>query len=477
MNTPTNTPDNNRFALIELDATPAPEPVTPEPTEADDLNEGRGVAVCEEGAARATEDEIAAKAAGFNPRPPLYTIGTKVVQWGVDNYRESRSQFEDMPTVVDACGRLIDQIKAEERKDHLVTLPSLHMNDDGTLKTEDNGTYPMSRRSLQGLCGFATPGGAGYLADCPPVLRAHNMNDWFERGYREDARATKKAEEAHKSDVEAATRLGGTMPDAPSPILTTKAVTLRTRNAEKGDRELFSVVGPRYGEHDIDKIAQQIIDGCPPDARCEVRYDGYRTRVDVLFHSNVMPEKVVAGEFFKAGVRLTTADDGSGSIKIAAQVWRNLCLNLIIIDHARELVASRRHFGKGIAGAVTEGIENALKKVEYFTDKWSEASVENILETFGVANMDLVLKALAFNKVVHVPGVSKKEMYARLTRAWQEEPGHSRTAVVNAVTRAAHEEKWRRWTDTEDLERVGGELLYAKRWNLDLTEAQAETLG
>ena len=74
-------------------------------------------------------------------------------------------------------------------------------------------------------------------------------------------------------------------------------------------------------------------------------------------------------------------------------------------------------------------------------------------------------------------GVRKGEMYRRLRRAWEKEPGHSRVAFVNAITRAAHEEPWQRWTDEEDLERTGGRLLYAKVWNVDITPEQAATFN
>ena len=81
---------------------------------------------------------------------------------------------------------------------------------------------------------------------------------------------------------------------------------------------------------------------------------------------------------------------------------------------------------------------------------------------------------------------SSDEMIERLQRAWGVEPGYSKTAIVNAVTRAAAParvsargapkacpsgdlgplnrrsvmrcEEWRSWTTSEDLERAAGEL-------------------
>jgi hypothetical protein len=469
----------NRFSMIELDEpsdTTEP-PTTSEPVRsADDGWEGPGVSM--EGKARAIADESAARAAGFNPAPPLYEIGRLVNCVGVDNFRRSQMEFEQMATVDEACGRLCSIIDAEQRKDELVEVPDLHMLDDGKLHTKGNGTYPLSRRAFQGLCGFVTPGGAGYLSECDPVLRAYNVNKWFAQGYRKDRRATTSMIKEWKIESSRAERFGTKAPKQPVDIVVEKSVTLRTRSdGSESGRELFAVVGPNYGEHDIDKIATQIMEGVPSDARCNVVYDGHKARIDVLFHSDIEPENAVAGEIFKAGVCITAADDGTGSIKISAEMWRNLCLNLFIIDNAKELVTSRRHFGSGISEAVEKGILAAQDKVGYFMDKWGAATLENVVERYEAESADTVLRALAYNKVVHIPGVKKEEMYRRLRRAWEKEPGNNRTAFANAVTRSAHEETWQRWTDSQDLERLGGKLLYAKVWNVGITPEQAESLG
>jgi hypothetical protein len=486
---------SKRFSLIEIDgptadSTPAapkevaqtPEPtVAPEPVRsANDGWDGPGVSM--EGKARAIADEEAAAEAGFTLRPPIYEIGRLVNYMGVKNFKRSQMEFEKMATVDEACGHLQATVVAEQREDKLVQVPNLHMLDDGKLHTKGNGTYPLSRRALQGLCGFTTPGGAGYLSECPPKLRAFNLNQWFDNGYRQDRRATTANAKDWQVEADRAERYGTTVPAEPEPVMVEKSITLRTRNdrgedAPEGARELFAVVGPNYGEHDIDKIAAQIMEGVPSNARCNVVYDGYKARIDILFHSNLEPEKAVAGEIFKAGVCITTADDGSGSIKISAEMWRNLCLNLYIIDNAKELITSRRHFGQGISEAVEAGIKAAQSKIAHFMNKWNEGSVEDVVKRYNVDNADAILRGLAFNKVVHVSGVKKEEMYKRLLRAWEKEPGVNRNAFVNAITRAAHEESWNRWTVSEDLERLGGRLLYAKQWNVEITPEQAASLG
>jgi hypothetical protein len=263
---------------------------------------------------RAVADEAAANAAGFSLRPPVFAIGTAVNATGVRNFRQSRRDFEALSFATDACADLAARVEAERRLDVLVDAPSLRMEPNGRL-TSELGCLPISERALDGIARLLTPGGAGYLANCPPSLRATNVNHWLALATRRD-------------------RNGDIKP---------RQLTLRARQVD-GGCEIFSVVGPRYSPLDIDTIATQLHGIVPKDARAEVMYDGFRARLSVLFHSNIEPEHCVAGEIFKAGVSITTADDGTGAIRVAGQVFRNLCKNLIIIQRS-EQASVTRHVG------------------------------------------------------------------------------------------------------------------------------------
>jgi hypothetical protein len=392
-------------------------------------------------ATRARDDEVLALKNGFASRPPLYALGTPVNELGVENFRQSRAEFEALPFANDVCDELVSQVEAEKRENVIAKATELHMMHDGWLR-QDVTEWPITERALDGLARLVTPGGATYLRECPPDLRAQNLNHWLPRATRED-------------------RHGAHHP---------RELTLRTRITRDRPRDIFAIVGPRYSAFDIDELAAQVALVVPPDARADVVYDGYRVRINILFHSNITPERCVAGEFFKAGVLITTADDGTGAIKISAELYRNLCLNLIIIDRARQTV-STPHKGSNLHTTVGEGIRRALKKIEGFADKWSEASTENVLERYSLTDVDIVFKALVANRAVYVPGISPEDMLKRLKRAWEVEPGYEKTAFINAITRAAHTEEWRTWTTAEDLERAAGELLYARVWNVQLPEA------
>jgi hypothetical protein len=397
------------------------------------------------GAARTQADEAVARSLGFTPAPPIYQIGTTVNATGVENFRASREDWSKLPSIPEACRSLSALVRDEARVDHVIQVPRLRA-EPGTIVLPDGERFAVAAKVMDGIATHVTPGGAGYLRACPPELIAANLNHWFGAGYRLDARASR---------------------DQEANVYAPKVITLRTRRDRAVGREVFAVTGPRYAAFDVDRVAAEVADGVGGDARGMVTYDGFRATIDCLFHSNVEPERAVAGEFFKAGVRVSAADDGSGAIRISLLLWRNLCRNLIIIDFNKVLVGSRRHIGatSSIEADVREHVQVANAKIDRLVAKWSEASRENVLDRYHLTDVDDVFKGLVLNKVIQVPGVRPVDMVARLHEAWQKEPGYSKTAILNAITRAAHEGTWRAWSAAEDLESVAGELLFAKVWN------------
>jgi len=439
--------------------TPAPAPTpTPTPTKPKRTLKNPGIRagqVDAEGAARAKADEKAANLIGMSPKPPVYEIGSRVNAIGEANFKRSSEKHEEKPYLIHLDKTFDAQIVAEQRADYLVPASAITVGENGVVHfaapAKDNAglikevNALLTERAMFGLASRITPGGAKYLTQCPPALRAANLNHWLkERGETE--------------------------------------LTLRTRNAPQfdgrlADHEIFAACGPKYAAHDVNQVLHQAAEQIGHDARGTVRYDGYRMTLDAVFHTNVEPKNAVAGEFFKAVIRMKAADDGSGSINVSLGLWRNLCLNLIIIDFAKVLVGKRAHIGVDtIAEDVAELMKVANERIGLIVGKWSEASADNILERYDLGDADAVIRGLVLNGAVKAPGVKPDEMITRLRRAWEKEPGYSKTAFLNAITRCAHTEEWRSWEDAEELESTAGELLYQPVWNLDVSEKTAEQL-
>lgn len=425
-------------------------PVAPQP-----IGSQEAEVVCKVGAQRAAADEALARQLGFSPKPPVFEIGTVVNSVGVDNFRRSRKEWEAMPNLPELARSFGDRISAERREDRKVEARHITMCSDGSLVAA-GGAFLTSERALDGLATYVTPGGAGYLRQCPPALRAANLNHWLSTARTRDAKASK---------------------ESGSEVTRSKEVTLRTRARKGGHREVYAVTGPKYAAFDVDRVAREAAAGIGGDARGVITYDGYRMTLDATFHSNIAPEHAVAGEFFKGTVRIQAADDGSGAVKVKLGLWRNLCRNLIIVDFDTVLVGSRRHVGQAtIQSDVAALMESASERIALIVGKWSEASTENVLERYDLQDVDEVFRGLVINGCVAAQGVKTDDMVKRLHSAWEREPGYSKTAILNAITRAAHESEWSSWSDTEDLESQAGELLYQKVWNVDYSERTAEEL-
>ena len=416
---------------------------------------------------RLQEQEALAAAAGFAPEPPIYALGTRVNETGVENARRSRIEHDEKPLIAKAMVDLRHQIDLENRRDRTVKLSDMRMSSLGDLLVQvpANGKpahemrVALAERAFGSLVSRAHIGGAEYLRSCWPELRAHNVNSWLARSAASDPEA---------------------------------ALTFRVRSNPKvaapSKREVFAVVSEKYqGGMSIDAIADAIGEFCPDGARGAVDYDGFRAKIECLWHSDVAEEEYCAGEMFKAGIVVRTDDTGSGSIQVSAVVWRNLCLNLMVIDEATVQVARIRHMGKlsSLAQRFYEAGATALNKLAGFRQAWGYAQQDVVTagnEECAGLSVSKVLPGL-FNgalerELVPVRG-RRPEVLKALQLAYDREPVKhaqpTRSDMVNAFTRYAHE------TETDpfrafEIEKAAGALLFGRaakqRWPYEPISAE-----
>lgn len=371
---------------------------------------------------------------------------------GIRVFRRDRKSYESMPLINEECERLEQQILAEERQD-IPVVPSQLEVDGKTGEMAVQNKFPMTYRAVQALANFTADAGSHYLAGLhlnkQYDLLAANMNQLFPQAVRVDQFATNKV---RKED-----------PNAPEVIVPIE-FKLRTRKKSDGTREIFTAVGPSYEEHDINKIARQVIDAAGASARGTVRYDGYKATIDIIFDTEIPGSN--DEEIFKPGVRIKAADDGSGAITIKPLMWRNLGLNLFVIGQSTHVKLRRRHMGTGIDEDVATGIETALKSVKGFKGRWDEAYKEDVYERYGYQNPAQIFTELAEDRTIHAVGFNTEELVTRLVSAWYTEPGPTKAHFLCAITKACHLYEWRREDTTDLLEERAGDLLYAKTWNI-----------
>lgn len=417
------------------------------------------------GLARSERDRAAAIAAGWAPADTVYTRGLRVIEAGVEAARQSREEYDRKPLVSELCADFVGRIAGEERRDIIVPAAAIRMASDGSISALP-GRADIEDAAIQGfdgtleadafpaLCsrmGFAS--GARYLRDrCSPELRAHNVN------------AQAVALNAREAKAAAAER-DNAKREGRAPAAVASLISLRTRRAPNDARSVYAVTSPTYAPFDADKVAEAIARSTPNDARGSVAYDGRRTRFEVLFTSNVQPRHYVAGEFFKAGVIVTTDDTGAGGIRARAVVWQNLCLNLAIIDEASRSLLHLIHVGNvsELARKFAAGYRAALDSLEHFLKVWGYACEEDVaigarrVSDTSVPDQPRELVegvfaglisggARARLKLPRPKGKKLSDLVDELVQCWErDESGArsvhatSRAAIVNAITRWAHE--------------------------------------
>ena len=432
--------------------------------------------VSAEGAARSTADLLAAQAAGFAPARPLYDRGTPVIGLGVSNARKSATEHDAKARVPEAVDQFVAAIKSEGRHDLIVPVPDLAMRADGRLTGNDGKAWGVEAQALTQLASRIGIDQPAYLGGIWPGLRAMNWNQHI-------ATVTGDSRSTCPVNHPAATRLRGRADSS---------VRLRMRGDGDNGSAVWAAVSEKYASFDVDQIAHALQRGMQsqPDARCEITYDGTGAQFDVLFHTDVAPEKFVAGEFFKAGIRVKTSDAGGGSLSIGLLLWQNLCLNLIVIDVASYQIDRIRHMGNAaeLARRFSRAVATGQDRLSHFLAAWNYATSEVLVtadhgscKPVGLQLIDEPA-ALTYSETELLAGIfaglgktdkvsiGRDDMPGLLASHAKDASGAvqagpiTRASIVNAITRHAHEHVGRiDAAKQSELEREAGALLVGSR--------------
>lgn len=364
----------------------------------------------------------------------LYVPGTIPLASAVQVATDARLAWEQLPSMREVADRLIATVRAEERARHLVTLASLAPSADDRLMTP-RGPATYTRRGLTTLIARVGCGGAGYIADCPPALRGENLRVQL------------------------------------SSVTSTEQHQVLTARGERG-LTVRAVNSASYTAHDADEIARAML-AVPSLAstRGGVTYDGDRYRIDVRSHTTVAPAHQVVGEVFEAGVRVTSDDTGGGSIRIAPLVYMRRCVNFSIAGRERD-IARIKHVGdlRQLARRVEDAIRRAAAAVGPFLAAWNracEVDLQRDSDSSAEVSLRGYVRGLAAKKRLPTLGRTVPELEDLIVGAWSRDGGsavavHELTpaALANAITRMAHEIALEDPYASDELEALGGELVY-----------------
>lgn len=380
--------------------------------------------------------------------PTFFAHGTRMIQAGTDRYRQIREELDARQRAHLLQDEIDLAYAGEKRQDIAVELPDVRMDDTtGRIyRVSANGAgarLPVSTYALGQLVSRAGAPGlpGGYLAACPPALRAENANHWLARAVEGEG---KRAGNGLKA------------------TLRTKLETVGSNGNAATRRSVFACVGTRFStEADYPHAVRAFLKAIPAHAKGQWIHDGRRWRFRASFPSDVLPQDARVGDVFVASLWIEGVDDGSGSIKLGVDAERVACINCGTIA-TEDVAGSVRHVGRTVLDKIAGLTAKLNAKLAPFAGAWAKARAEQIIGTAADVTPEHVFGQLVEQGLVDVSGVSDEELTARLVRAWQQEPGYSKADLWNAITRAAHTEAWRSPWQTAELEEQAGELLYQR---------------
>jgi len=203
-----------------------------------------------------------------------------------------------------------------------------------------------------------------------------------------------------------------------------------------------------------------------------VYYDPASTtlRADALWHADQKTgETFGAGDVFKAGLRFKSNDSGAGSIQVGLVSWRNLCLNLIIIDEAYKAKARVIHRGSMAANLMkfSRAANQALGKMDKFLAHWGvllDTPAEKIIDVDAAIDEHGSLTAMAIMsqfRTQFLPADVQRDVTVERLLSHHVAEGNgdlTAAALINAVTRV-HEDSLVHIVARESAEQRAGLLV------------------
>ncbi len=486
-----------------------------------------------EGKARVEHQASVMRYLGHAVEATVYPIGYTVNDIGVDNARAKRAEVDAMPHYATAFDQLSAIVKLEDRRDLIGNPRNIRMLADGSIQTTSEFREVVTETDLETNVSVAKdkiypagfilkpeelslldlaqdikaslPAGSPIpaalsqtLVSSPPMLRAQIVNFWqdfdpTDHGIPVPQKAQRDTHGRFTGDL--------------VPIVNAdKTRKLRTR-VQNGERTLYATVGEDFPPIDVDMVAAIARFACSQidgDLRARCDYDGRNVRITIISHSTVDPRLYVAGEVFRASAFLGTDDTGGGAIWGYGALDRNLCRNLIILQNSKAGAFRVEHRGmdmEKLINEIVDGVKHAFASVAVFAELWSGACESALYLPEGVTSAPKVLREAAEvfalnaaamvtkrdrsgkhllsmrgssdasrvqNLVPSLLGMWRKEM-EEPSSAMINHNGLTRAALVNAMTRYAHEVEGDAFRGSE-LEREAGDLLTAKPWKLPSVE-------
>ena len=371
---------------------------------------------------------------GLTPGRTLFAPGTPLVQWGLDKWRQERTDLDNRPSIWAAASEVVSTIAKEERDDVTVDDPSkLRLRvDGGALVLVDDPRHPRNAVRLErsGLIDLSRYyGGKG--SDAPILPSARFM----------DSMSSEEIAELFNQRVER-----GVLGDR-------SALVMRTREASDGSgRALYGAVSTSYAVCDADEVAKMLREECSTG-------DGPMPRASMVYNPNtaslhfeitsMRDTPPVVGEVWKMGFKGSTGDSGGSGHRYNGMgaAFRAICCNLTT-ETLETASLHQRHRGHHVADKIRENIRDGWAMLRpwfaEFAGRWEVLANTSALDVLGGADMAeaierLVVKTKHGGDLAKAAGIKRDALVQMLLQSHSHEPGESLADVVNAVTRMHRE--------------------------------------
>jgi len=324
-----------------------------------------------------------------------------------------------LPKVAESIDMLSETIAAEHPADLPVKFADVTMDENdaalcfNTLKcqyTRHALTQAVLRIKPEG-----TSGVAGYLAACPPDLRAINYNFWHQNFY------------------------GPEVSDPPK-----NDVMLRTRFNGVGS-VVRAVVSQSYSPIDDLPLVREFQSIAPAGAHMRSVRGDLKSRFDVIWPT--MKRLLIPGEPLMVAVRLANSETGVSSIRLDPIVYfARYSSSIIIPTRSPEVVI--RHIGEA-ANRLTKGLIAVMSTIDPFVDMLHKSYTDMIIGQFE--SIDQMFECL--RRAFKLNATTVLRLQNTLV-------GISRADVITAMAQAANDMPIE---DGEELQRAAG-VLASKGW-------------
>lgn len=345
---------------------------------------------------------------------------------GESNVKTEIGAINKLPLYPAGVEELRAQLNVEQPRDILIKLNKTDMDDEGFLRrldgegVGDQNLFKYTKHALNQLVARIKPEGVigmgGYLAACPPELRAVNFNYWQTEQF-----------------------FGMSGQDKQNNAM------LRTR--EDGDIRLIrGVVSKSYVPIDDLPILNQLTTVLPTGARMRSARGDLRSRYDIIWPSS--REDIAVDDAVNVAIHLVNSETGISSLKMEPMIVLARSHGAMILPTLDSDVIIR-HVGEAKSKLVV-ALAKTMTRIEPFLQSLSAAKNDQVSEL--CTNIDHLF--IALGKFFELSGSKMDQIKAEFHAL--NDP--SRAGVANAMAAAANTFD----IDAgEEMQRAAGKLISA----------------